>query len=95
MSFTRRPGSGHLRQTSRREDRHISGAAYEETGLQRNGTRSSLATNPNSISAVMTSSRLQDLFPIPHTSHRASFRDRERCTTIQHVAAQTNKPLPP
>ncbi|GFT84252.1 integrase catalytic domain-containing protein [Trichonephila clavipes] len=31
-----------------------SGAAHEETGLQRNGTRSSLATNPDSISAVMT-----------------------------------------
>ncbi|GFX57701.1 transposable element Tcb1 transposase [Trichonephila clavipes] len=31
-----------------------SGAAHEETGLQRNGTRSPLATNPNSISAVMT-----------------------------------------
>ncbi|GFU63664.1 HTH_Tnp_Tc3_2 domain-containing protein [Trichonephila clavipes] len=29
------------------------GAAHEETGLQRNGTRSSLATNPDSISAVM------------------------------------------
>ncbi|GFT74185.1 uncharacterized protein TNCV_4081141 [Trichonephila clavipes] len=31
-----------------------SGAAHEETGLQQNGTRSSLATNPDSISAVMT-----------------------------------------
>ncbi|GFU67383.1 HTH_Tnp_Tc3_2 domain-containing protein [Trichonephila clavipes] len=31
-----------------------SGAADEETELQRNGTRSSLATNPDSISAVMT-----------------------------------------
>ncbi|GFT06485.1 HTH_Tnp_Tc3_2 domain-containing protein [Trichonephila clavipes] len=31
-----------------------SGAAHEETGLQRNGTRWSLATNPDSISAVMT-----------------------------------------
>ncbi|GFW33883.1 HTH_Tnp_Tc3_2 domain-containing protein [Trichonephila clavipes] len=31
-----------------------SGATHEETGLQRNGTRSSLATNPDSISAVMT-----------------------------------------
>ncbi|GFS76659.1 uncharacterized protein TNCV_1622451 [Trichonephila clavipes] len=31
-----------------------SGAAHEETGLQRNGTRSSLATNPDSILAVMT-----------------------------------------
>ncbi|GFU21699.1 transposable element Tcb1 transposase, partial [Trichonephila clavipes] len=28
--------------------------AHEETGLQRNGTRASLATNPDSISAVMT-----------------------------------------
>ncbi|GFW53887.1 uncharacterized protein TNCV_2446791 [Trichonephila clavipes] len=27
---------------------------HEETGLQRNGIRSSLATNPDSISAVMT-----------------------------------------
>ncbi|GFW25640.1 uncharacterized protein TNCV_1309011 [Trichonephila clavipes] len=31
-----------------------SGAAHEESGLQRNGTRSSLVTNPDSISAVMT-----------------------------------------
>ncbi|GFU88527.1 uncharacterized protein TNCV_4442041 [Trichonephila clavipes] len=31
-----------------------SGATHEETGLQWNGTRSSLATNPDSISAVMT-----------------------------------------
>ncbi|GFT85415.1 HTH_Tnp_Tc3_2 domain-containing protein [Trichonephila clavipes] len=114
MSFTRRPGSGRPRQTSRREDLHIvrnahvqppassaaiqaqvasslgvpvssrtirrclaerhwgsrrplrvlpltpthrrlrlECAAHEETGLQRNGTRSSLATNPDLISAVM------------------------------------------
>ncbi|GFX18164.1 HTH_Tnp_Tc3_2 domain-containing protein [Trichonephila clavipes] len=33
---------------------HRRGAAHEETGLQWNGTRSSLATNPDSISAVMT-----------------------------------------
>ncbi|GFW36820.1 transposable element Tcb2 transposase [Trichonephila clavipes] len=31
-----------------------SSATHEETELQRNGTRSSLATNPDSISAVMT-----------------------------------------
>ncbi|GFV33242.1 transposable element Tcb2 transposase [Trichonephila clavipes] len=31
-----------------------SGATHEETGQQRNGTKSSLATNPDSISAVMT-----------------------------------------
>ncbi|GFS62345.1 HTH_Tnp_Tc3_2 domain-containing protein [Trichonephila clavipes] len=31
-----------------------SGATHEKTGLQRNGTRSSLVTNPDSISAVMT-----------------------------------------
>ncbi|GFT23157.1 uncharacterized protein TNCV_1858771 [Trichonephila clavipes] len=31
-----------------------SGASHEETGLQRNGTRSSLEMNPDSISAVMT-----------------------------------------
>ncbi|GFU60675.1 transposable element Tcb2 transposase [Trichonephila clavipes] len=31
-----------------------SGATHEETGLQRNGIRSSLATNPYSISTVMT-----------------------------------------
>ncbi|GFU55622.1 uncharacterized protein TNCV_3193201 [Trichonephila clavipes] len=31
-----------------------SGAAHEETVLQRNGTRSSLVTNLDSISAVMT-----------------------------------------
>ncbi|GFU60948.1 uncharacterized protein TNCV_3372651 [Trichonephila clavipes] len=31
-----------------------SGATHEENGLQRNGTRSSLAVNPESISAVMT-----------------------------------------
>ncbi|GFU72437.1 uncharacterized protein TNCV_3573861 [Trichonephila clavipes] len=30
------------------------GATNEETGLQRNGTRSSLATNPDSISEVLT-----------------------------------------
>ncbi|GFW52660.1 transposable element Tcb1 transposase [Trichonephila clavipes] len=54
MSFTRRPGSGRPRQNSRREDCRISGAAHEETRLQRNGTRSSLATNPDSVSAVMT-----------------------------------------
>ncbi|GFY22354.1 transposable element Tcb2 transposase [Trichonephila clavipes] len=30
-----------------------SGTAHEETGQQRNGTRSSLVTNPDSISAVM------------------------------------------
>ncbi|GFW67695.1 HTH_Tnp_Tc3_2 domain-containing protein [Trichonephila clavipes] len=115
VSFTRRPDSGHPRQTSRREDRHIirnarvqptassaaiqiyvapsfgapvssqtirrrlaeghlrsrhplhelllkltnrrasvwSGASHEETGLQRNGTRSSLARNLDLISAVM------------------------------------------
>ncbi|PRD27180.1 UNVERIFIED_CONTAM: hypothetical protein NCL1_36109 [Trichonephila clavipes] len=29
-------------------------ATYEETGLQRNGTRASLATKPDSISAVIT-----------------------------------------
>ncbi|GFV81479.1 transposable element Tcb1 transposase [Trichonephila clavipes] len=54
MPFTRRPSSGRHRQTCLREDHHISSAALEETGLQRNGTRSSLATNPDSISAVMT-----------------------------------------
>ncbi|GFY00714.1 uncharacterized protein TNCV_2141061 [Trichonephila clavipes] len=54
MSFTRKPGSGRPLQTSRRENRHISGDAHEETGLQSNGTRSSLATNPDSISVVMT-----------------------------------------
>ncbi|GFV95629.1 HTH_Tnp_Tc3_2 domain-containing protein [Trichonephila clavipes] len=112
MSFTRRPGSGHPRQTSCREDCHIvknarvqptassaaiqaqvvpslgppvssrtirrrlveghlglrgplrvllpidasvwSGAAHEETGLQRNGSRSSLVANSDSISVVMT-----------------------------------------
>ncbi|GFX39573.1 HTH_Tnp_Tc3_2 domain-containing protein [Trichonephila clavipes] len=31
-----------------------SGAAHEETGLQRNGSRSSLVANSDSISAVMT-----------------------------------------
>ncbi|GFW26116.1 HTH_Tnp_Tc3_2 domain-containing protein [Trichonephila clavipes] len=31
-----------------------SGAAHEEIGLLRNGPRSSLATNPDSISAVIT-----------------------------------------
>ncbi|GFT38752.1 uncharacterized protein TNCV_1499281 [Trichonephila clavipes] len=31
-----------------------SGAANEETGLQRNGTKRSLETNPDSFSAVMT-----------------------------------------
>ncbi|GFW15352.1 uncharacterized protein TNCV_3740561 [Trichonephila clavipes] len=31
-----------------------SGVAHEEPRLQRNGTRSPLATNPDSISAVMT-----------------------------------------
>ncbi|GFX02007.1 transposable element Tcb2 transposase [Trichonephila clavipes] len=31
-----------------------SGATHEETGLERNGTRSSLAMNPDSISVVMT-----------------------------------------
>ncbi|GFW10729.1 transposable element Tcb2 transposase [Trichonephila clavipes] len=30
------------------------GAAHEETGMQRNGNRSSLKTNPDSTSAVMT-----------------------------------------
>ncbi|GFS68754.1 uncharacterized protein TNCV_408601 [Trichonephila clavipes] len=29
---------------------------------------------------------LQDLIPIPHTNHRASFKDMERCTAIQHDA---------
>ncbi|GFS65333.1 HTH_Tnp_Tc3_2 domain-containing protein, partial [Trichonephila clavipes] len=114
MSFTRRPGSGRPRQTSRLEDHHIvrnarvqptassttiqsqvapslgvpvssrtirrhlaeghlgsrcplrvlpltpthrrsvwSGASHEETGLQLNGTRPSLAMNPDSISTVM------------------------------------------
>ncbi|GFV01443.1 uncharacterized protein TNCV_2960371 [Trichonephila clavipes] len=32
----------------------LSGATREKTGLQRSGNRSSLATNPGSISAVMT-----------------------------------------
>ncbi|GFV48014.1 HTH_Tnp_Tc3_2 domain-containing protein [Trichonephila clavipes] len=32
----------------------FSGATHEETGLQRNGTQSSLATNPDSISALIT-----------------------------------------
>ncbi|GFV35776.1 uncharacterized protein TNCV_913661 [Trichonephila clavipes] len=86
IAFTRRPGSGHPRQTSRRETRHIvrnahvqptassatiqaqvwcpsrlpinasvwNGALHVETELQRNGSRSSLATNPDSISAVMS-----------------------------------------
>ncbi|GFW21582.1 HTH_Tnp_Tc3_2 domain-containing protein [Trichonephila clavipes] len=116
MSFTRRSGSGHPRQTNRREDLHIvrnarvqptasldaiqapvapsleapvssltirrrlaeghlglrrplrvlplmppsidasiwSGAMHKETGLQWNRTKSSLATNPDSISVVMT-----------------------------------------
>ncbi|GBO40102.1 hypothetical protein AVEN_122345-1 [Araneus ventricosus] len=27
---------------------------------------------------------LQDLIPIPHTSHSASFKDMERCLAIQH-----------
>ncbi|GFS88108.1 transposable element Tcb2 transposase [Trichonephila clavipes] len=31
-----------------------SGATHEETGLQRNGTKSTLAMNPDSILAVMT-----------------------------------------
>ncbi|GFU64349.1 uncharacterized protein TNCV_1634831 [Trichonephila clavipes] len=31
-----------------------SGSAHEETGLQQNGTMTSLTTNPDSISAVMT-----------------------------------------
>ncbi|GFU44754.1 uncharacterized protein TNCV_2220681 [Trichonephila clavipes] len=91
MSFTRRPGSGCLQQTSHRDERHIgilcllepyecnwlkdiwdrdahyvccperppidasvcSGATPEETGLQLNGTWSSLATKPDSISAVI------------------------------------------
>ncbi|GFS90402.1 transposable element Tcb2 transposase [Trichonephila clavipes] len=64
MSFPRRQVSGRPRQTRGREDRHIvrnarvqptaSSAAIhaQETGLQRNGTRSSLGTNPDSISAV-------------------------------------------
>ncbi|GFV57742.1 hypothetical protein TNCV_4463401 [Trichonephila clavipes] len=52
--YTKTRLRGCPRQTSRQEDRHISGAAHEETGLQWNGTRSSLATNPDSISAVMT-----------------------------------------
>ncbi|GBL71644.1 hypothetical protein AVEN_62928-1 [Araneus ventricosus] len=29
---------------------------------------------------------LQDLIPIPHTSHSASFKDMERCSAIQHDA---------
>ncbi|GFX34440.1 transposable element Tcb2 transposase [Trichonephila clavipes] len=49
MSFTGRPC-----QTCHRKDSHISGAVYEETELQMNGTRSSLATNADSISGVMT-----------------------------------------
>ncbi|GFX63358.1 uncharacterized protein TNCV_3619611 [Trichonephila clavipes] len=32
-----------------------SGAVHEETGLQQNGTRLSLVTNPDSISALHTS----------------------------------------
>ncbi|GFW19680.1 transposable element Tcb2 transposase [Trichonephila clavipes] len=54
MSFIQRPGSGRHLKTSRREEHHISGATHEETGLQRNGTRSSLAMNPDSISGIMT-----------------------------------------
>ncbi|GFV58928.1 HTH_Tnp_Tc3_2 domain-containing protein [Trichonephila clavipes] len=33
---------------------HLGGAAHEEFGLQQNGNRASSATNPDSISAVMT-----------------------------------------
>ncbi|GBL91664.1 hypothetical protein AVEN_82612-1 [Araneus ventricosus] len=29
---------------------------------------------------------LQDLIPIPHTSHSASLKDMERCSAIQHDA---------
>ncbi|GFX00194.1 transposable element Tcb2 transposase [Trichonephila clavipes] len=61
MSFTRRPGSGRPRKTSYRENDHMernarvqSCSANEVPGLQRNGARSSLETNPDSISAVMT-----------------------------------------
>ncbi|GFW20967.1 transposable element Tcb2 transposase [Trichonephila clavipes] len=48
MSFTRRPGSGRLRQINASV---WSGATLEETGQQRNGTRSSLVTNTDLISA--------------------------------------------
>ncbi|GFW16169.1 transposable element Tcb2 transposase [Trichonephila clavipes] len=131
MSFTRRPGSGRPRQTSRREVRHIvrnarvqptasfaaiqaqvahslgtfvssrtiqrrlaerhlgsrcplrvlpltpthrrppidasvwSGAAHEETGLQWNGTRSSLVTSLDSISTVMTQQYVRDILQPP------------------------------
>ncbi|GFS91328.1 HTH_Tnp_Tc3_2 domain-containing protein [Trichonephila clavipes] len=62
-TIRRRLGEGHL--GSRRPLRVLplkspinasvwSGATHEDTGLQRNGSRSSLATNPDSISAVMT-----------------------------------------
>ncbi|GFV38284.1 HTH_Tnp_Tc3_2 domain-containing protein [Trichonephila clavipes] len=60
----RRLAEGHLRSwhplrglpltLTHRRLRVWSGAMHEETGLQRNGTRSSLVTNPDSISAVMT-----------------------------------------
>ncbi|GFV09987.1 transposable element Tcb1 transposase [Trichonephila clavipes] len=63
QTIRRRLAEGHLRSrhplhelplkfTNRRASVR-SGASHEETGLQRNGTRSSLVTNPDSISAVM------------------------------------------
>ncbi|GFU86562.1 transposable element Tcb1 transposase [Trichonephila clavipes] len=92
MSFTRRPGTGCPQQTSRREHRHIvrnarvqptaSSAAIQaqETGLQRNGTRSSLATNPDLISSDDNRVRLRrprgvrlspDFALQQHTAHTA------------------------
>ncbi|GFX36189.1 gastric intrinsic factor [Trichonephila clavipes] len=50
---SRRPLRG-LPSTPTIDASNWSGAAHEKTGLQRNGTRSSLATNPVSISVVMT-----------------------------------------
>ncbi|GFU15872.1 uncharacterized protein TNCV_2368111 [Trichonephila clavipes] len=59
LTIRRRLAEGHLgsrrplRVPSHRRLR-LEWCAHVETGLQRNGTRSSLATNPDSVSAMMT-----------------------------------------
>ncbi|GFX11849.1 HTH_Tnp_Tc3_2 domain-containing protein [Trichonephila clavipes] len=78
-----------------------SGAEHEDTGLQRNGTRSSLETNPDSISAVMTivfvcgdpvvkASVLCLCFTVTNRSHR--WCDGMGCHCLQYTVTPSIDP---
>ncbi|GFV40948.1 hypothetical protein TNCV_2665391 [Trichonephila clavipes] len=87
----RRPAEGHLgMQPSLRVlpstppsiDASVwSGATYEETGLQRNGARLSLATSPDSISEVLDESR--SFFRV----HTGYFSNIPKCIKAEFIAS--------